>query len=527
MPIHPQHWKYLGVHFEDEQGVITYWVWTVLCLGLRDACNLFTRLTRPVIAHLRRRGMRCLIYIDDSWVVGKSFEECLKKEEEMKKTFEELGWVFKPSKRSGDPSQRCRFLGLEINSQDLTFNIPEDKLKSITEACLDLRKMKGWVSVRRVARVVGLLQSVRLAVGPLVSVLTRSLYHLVNEAKSWKSWVKLDEMARQELTWWTQNLRSVSSFPIEGKRRRIRGQSHAEVAGDGSGVGHFVYLVGEEERLASRPFSQKEMGESSTYRELCAFEDTWTSEKILNRFEGYSITHYTDSQAMCSIVEKGSRNRKLQPIILRCILKLRQHNITVEAVWKSRDDGIIRFADIGSRDFHFDDIAIDRDTFIEIQNRFGPFQVDGFASHFNRKAERFFSKQTSPGSAGVDFFLQDLKSEDNHWLFPMPKDLCEVVWKLQEDRAKGALLVPVWPASSFFNFFWPDGRHSASWVESMWLTRPRFVCGPLVTSNGFRGRRIFESAILNISFENFVDGNFHTSVTKQELCLLGGCDICV
>ena len=89
MPIHPQHWKYLGVHFEDEQGVITYWVWTVLCLGLRDACNLFTRLTRPVIAHLRRRGMRCLIYIDDSWVVGKSFEECLKKEEEMKKAFEE------------------------------------------------------------------------------------------------------------------------------------------------------------------------------------------------------------------------------------------------------------------------------------------------------------------------------------------------------------------------------------------------------------------------------------------------------
>ena len=526
VPIHPQHWKYLGVHYEDEEGNITYWVWKVLCLGLRDACNLFTRLTRPVMADLRKRGMRGLIYIDDSWVVGRTFQDCLEWETELKKAFEGAGWVFKASKRSGDPSQRCTFLGLEINSEDLSFNIPEHKLQKIVQACKTLGRSKGWVAVRRVASVVGLLQSVRLAVGPLVAILTRSLYHVVNEAKSWKSFVKLDDLARLELDWWINNLSSVSSFPIQGKKRTVKGHSQVEVAGDGSGVGHFVYLVGNGERLASRPFSEREMGESSTYRELCAFEDMWTSEKVLEKYKGYCVTHFTDSQAMCSIVEKGSRNRKLQPIILRCVLKLREYNITVDAVWRSRDEGIIRFADMGSRDFHYDDIAVDCKTFDEIQKRFGPFQVDGFASHFNKKAPRFFSKQDSPGSEGVDFFLQDLSPEDNHWLFPMPKDLCKVVWRLQEQEAKGAILVPVWPASPFFNFFWPDGSHAASWVEGMWITRPQFICGPLVTSKGFKGRRIFESAVLKVDFANFLEENFFTPSVRKELCLVGGCNKC-
>ena len=59
------------------------------------------------------------------------------------------------------------------------------------------------------ARLVGKLQSVRLATGPIVAVLTRSLCVAVTAAKTWKSWIELTEMARYELRWWEENLQHV------------------------------------------------------------------------------------------------------------------------------------------------------------------------------------------------------------------------------------------------------------------------------------------------------------------------------
>ena len=50
--------------------------------------------------------------------------------------------MFKPGKRSGDPSQLCRFLGLLLDSRDLTFNIPEDKLIQIEARAKEILRRK-------------------------------------------------------------------------------------------------------------------------------------------------------------------------------------------------------------------------------------------------------------------------------------------------------------------------------------------------------------------------------------------------
>ena len=62
---------------------------------------------------------------------------------------------------------------------------------------------------------------------------------------------------------------------------------------------------------------------------------------------------------MASIVTKGSRNEKLHPMVVDVSLAIRNYGIKVEAVWKSRDDGLIQWADRGSRDFHDDNISLD------------------------------------------------------------------------------------------------------------------------------------------------------------------------
>ena len=104
----------------------------------------------------------------------------------------------------GDPSQVCRFLGLVLDSRDLTFNIPEDKLLKIESKAMEILKRKTN-KVRILASFVGLLQSVRLATGPIVSVMTRSLYHSINQARRWESFIKLDDLAMLEVEWWMNN----------------------------------------------------------------------------------------------------------------------------------------------------------------------------------------------------------------------------------------------------------------------------------------------------------------------------------
>ena len=95
---------------------------------------------------------------------------------------------------------------------------------------------------------------------------------------------------------------------------------------------------------------------------MSAFRDTWTNPAVLEQFANLTVAHYSDSAAMASIVTKGSRNPKLHTMVLEVALALRRYGITVEAVWRSRDDGLIQWADMGSRDFHKDDISLDFDT---------------------------------------------------------------------------------------------------------------------------------------------------------------------
>ena len=104
VPIAAEHQKYLGVHHVAEDGGVTYWVWRVLCLGLRDAALLFTRIIRPIRGELRRRGVRGIIYIDDKLTVDSIFEACLASEEEVVRVFPPAAGYSRRARGRGTPA---------------------------------------------------------------------------------------------------------------------------------------------------------------------------------------------------------------------------------------------------------------------------------------------------------------------------------------------------------------------------------------------------------------------------------------
>ena len=101
-------------------------------------------------------------------------------------------------------------------------------------------------------------------------------------------------------------------------------------------------------------------------------------------------------------------------------LALRMHNIVLTPIWISRESEIIMWADSGSRDFRSDDYSLDPVSCQSVEQRFGKFTVDCMASAPNAVCKKFFSRYSSSGSSGVNFFGQVLTLEDFHYVFAPP-----------------------------------------------------------------------------------------------------------
>ena len=106
----------------------------------------------------------------------------------------------------------------------------------------------------------------------------------------------------------------------------------------------------------------------------------------------------------------------------------------------------------------------------------------------------------------------------------MDLSLCRKFIFLDRFGATAVVVAPVWAGASFFTKLWPDGKHAAKFIRKMELFQPFFVCGPLVTSLGMRGRKPYLTAVMKIYFSTSY--SWQPSICKQ-LFLSGGCEKCV
>ena len=72
-PIHPEHRKFLQFLWEG-----SLFQFSCLCFGLSSAPWTFTKILKPLVAFLRKRGMRIVVYLDDFLILNQSKEgaEC-------------------------------------------------------------------------------------------------------------------------------------------------------------------------------------------------------------------------------------------------------------------------------------------------------------------------------------------------------------------------------------------------------------------------------------------------------------------
>ena len=520
VPVHPDFQTFLGLHFVLPSGQTLYWVWTCMPLGIIDAAWIFTKLTKPIMSHLRKRGKRCTIYIDDLFNCHQTFEGCAIQEDYIHSQFGKGGWVFKPEKSSGPPSQTVKYLGLMINSLSMTFSIPDSKFEVIVSDCIKFLRLKSF-PVRDLASFVGKLQSLRLAIGPIISIMCKALYKVISLATFWSSYVTLDKNSQFELEWWRDNLQYFTSYPIVLDDTSVH--INCRISSDASGTGYFVVDLDRTVKLKSEPFTLFESLQSSTYRELRALYRTYTDPVILKRFAGLTLCHYTDSKSVANILYKGSSIHLLNVMIREIFLSLRNHVIKLVPFWVSRDNNFIKLADLGSREHRGDDYSLSSDCLLSVLSHFKPITFDAMASSTNSVCTKFYSKLPSLNSCGVDLFSQSLDCSEFYYVFPPVSMALQVLRFLESQKAKGIFILPLWSTSNWYNSFFFDGCHCYSWVSKLVVFHPNFKIN-LNSPSCFAEFVTFTCAALEFDFSvNKLGGKV---VTSKDFCLLGGCELC-
>ena len=190
-------------------------------------------------------------------------------------------------------------------------------------------------------------------------------------------------------------------------------------------------------------------------------------------------------------------------------------------MWVSRDNNVIELCDRGSREYRSDDYSLDSGCIARILLNFPKVTFDGMASSTNTITRKFYSRFPSLNSCGVDFFSQKLDYSEFFYLFP-PVSICvNVARHLASQEAKGILIIPIWPTSVWFNFFFNDGAHCSFWVQKLFVFSPKFIPN-LNSPSCFAESVTFQAAALQFDFKKFkLQGE-----SKLSKDIYSGCKLC-
>ena len=117
VPIHPNHRKYLLFLWQSQKYQFN-------CLPFRLSCapRVFTKLMKPVVAFLKEKGMRLIIYLDDILVMCECQEELTRQVNLIQDLFSVLGLTINSKKSQLSPVQELISGAPGINSTNENFS---------------------------------------------------------------------------------------------------------------------------------------------------------------------------------------------------------------------------------------------------------------------------------------------------------------------------------------------------------------------------------------------------------------------
>ena len=132
-----EHRKYFRFEFNDNLLECK-----ALPNGLACCPRVFTKLLKPALTELHKEGIIATAYVDDLYLQGENFNDCLSNVIRATKLSLALGFIVHPEKSSFIPSQEIKMLGFILNSKTMTAKPTQQKIESVLAVCKKLLSKK-------------------------------------------------------------------------------------------------------------------------------------------------------------------------------------------------------------------------------------------------------------------------------------------------------------------------------------------------------------------------------------------------
>ena len=210
IPVHPDHQKYLTFSWQHK-----YYKFTCLPNGYAQAPMIFTKLLKHPFSFLRRRGHHSIIYIDDAYLQGDSYDACYNNVYETASLIQKLGFTINLRKSVLHPTQQVEFLGFILDSRLMTIKLSRRRIDGIISACTMLLQGHS-LRMQYVASVVGML----IAALPAVrhgALFYRAIERDKNAALrrnkgNFRKMMTLSVAAKNDILWWHNHIGSAHHF---------------------------------------------------------------------------------------------------------------------------------------------------------------------------------------------------------------------------------------------------------------------------------------------------------------------------
>lgn len=405
-----------------------------------------------------------------------------------------------------EPSQVGTWLGFHLDFSLNIISVPLPKITKLKESFSHILAQR-FVNAKDLASIAGQLNSMFLAIGNIVRLMSRSMYAQISAQSSWFSTFSLEHSVVEELVFWQSNLDH-----LNGRRIWFKSSAVRVAYSDASDTGYGGYIVELGPQVAAQGVWSPDLAkESSTMREIVAVR------KVLHSFApklaGLCVKWHTDNQNVVRIIDVGSRKSSLQVEAKRifeiCVL----NGISIEPEWVPRSSN--EQADYLSRIVDIDDWFVSPRIFRFLDLKWGPHSIDRFADEHNHLLPRFDSRFWNPHCEAMDTFTRSW-SFDNNWLCPPPHLVPRVLKHMRSCCARGYLVVPLWRSAPFWPLLTSDGLHLAHFVED-WVDLPplktTFCIGRHSSSVFGREDLNFRVLAIRINFRSarFFNAGFCTS----------------
>lgn len=438
VPIAPEHQKYLKFQWQGQ-----LFKFTCFPNGLALCPRKFTKLLKPVYSYLRQLGHMSASHIDDSYLQGDDYTDCVNNVLATLKLFDSLGFTNHPEKSSLIPKQTITFMGFIIDSVEIKVYPTQEKIEKLKAVCQGLLKCQS-PSIREVASVLGLLISNFPAsqFGPLHfrDVDMDKTEALKANKGNFDKRMTLSDAAHADLKWWV-NSAELLYKPISCKQPDVTIYTDASKQGWG-GVLDNVSIGGQwTPSEAANHINYLEM--LAVFFALKAFHAQLSGKHVCIRIDNMTAVADIGKMGTC---HSRKRNKLTQDIWGWCII----NNVFITTAHIPGKDN--NLADAESRKSRKEiEWALDKQIFQRgIQKLAIQPEIDLFASRLNYKVKPFVAYQPDPEAVSINAFTIDWK-QYLFYAFPPFSIIQQVLHKIQEEQSTGIIVVPKWPTQPW----WP------------------------------------------------------------------------